>query len=321
MKFIKYRNMIVKYIGLEELIKRVEGKAVLGKGYLEIIDNWCGICDYEISFVETDNCRILYQEKRVVLEGDLDAILSSTVVQCIIFLLYQKRNLYENIVGLHASALLKGKELIIFSGGKGSGKTSMAYLLSMKYDDVKLVANDYLEMRINDDETVTIVNSDYNSEITFRSHVLYDLDRKLYKKLTGNEENVFNQDIKTNVDFVDLKEETIKCEKVSWYYVGLGKTSKFGATKKDGIQLQIELYKELVQYLRGKVVVAIKSDRKTLADYYIDSNGFFGEAEGKRIFRIIDKIIKDDSFRIEWVRGQGTEIERYVMGASCVIQI
>lgn len=315
MKYIKYRNMIIKYNGKNDTIKKMEGKSVLGKGKIEVLDNWCGMIDFSIEFVEAEINEVRYGEDKIVLLGKEEELLSSTILQSIIFLLYQKRNLRENIVSLHASAVVKGDEVIIFSGGKGSGKTSMAYLLAMKHDDIKLVANDYIELKINDDNTATVVYSDYGSQITFRSHVLYNLDRNLYRKLTNTNECIFNKYVKGTADFVDLSKNTLRCNKVKIYFVGMGKTKELEVSNKVDSALQIEVYKELVQYIRGKSVVAIHEDRKTISNLFIDSSFFFKKKDSEYLFKLLEQICTGKNFNIEWIRGQGNDIEKYVLGS------
>lgn len=312
MKYIKYRNMIVQFIGNNSFIKELNGKSVLGKGYLDIVDNWCGETDYTLEYSETDESDIKYYDDKIVLEGSLDDIKETTVVQALIFMLYQKKNYKEKIISLHASAVVKEDTLMLFIGGKGSGKTSMSYLLSKKYEDIKLVANDYIELRFNKDKTYTVVNSDYDSEISFRSHVLYNLDKELYVKLTGSEELIFNETIKSEVDFVNLKENTLVCKKIMWIFIGLGKTAELEISQKTGIEQQIELYKELVQYVRGKVVAAIESG-KFIAPFYIDSSYFFDKKSSDSVLEIIHQIEESDDIDVKWIRGKRSEIEEYLV--------
>ncbi len=68
-------------------------------------------------------------------------------------------------------------------GPKGSGKTSLSYYFSQKYEDIRLIANDYLEIELDFNRgAFTVVASDSDKTITFRSHVLYHLDHALYQK-------------------------------------------------------------------------------------------------------------------------------------------
>lgn len=317
MRFIKYRNMIVKLNGGDSLLSKLNNKSVLGKGRIEIVDNWCGEIDYQIDIVESEDAHVEYGEKTITIYGKPETILSTTIIQSILFLLYQKRNLRSRTISLHASAVVIGNELVVFSGGKGSGKTSMAYLLAMKYKDVKLVANDYIELKINADGTYTVVYSDYCSEITFRSHVLYNLDKDLYVKLTNTDEYIFNQYVKGTADFIDLSRKTLKCDKLHICFVGLGKTKELEISHKKDAGLQLEIYKEVVQYLRGKSVVAIMDDRKTISDLFIDGSYFFSKEDSEYLFGLLNDICENDNSNIEWIRGQGSEIENYIMGCKC----
>lgn len=313
MMYIKYRNMIVRFIGNNNWLKELNGIDVLGKGHLEIITNWCGETDYIVEYCEADTKDILFYDDKIILQGSIHYIKQTTIIQALIFLLYQKKNYRAKIVSLHAAAVIKGDTLILFIGGKGSGKTSMSYLLSNKYEDVKLVANDYIEIKFNKDHTYTVVNSDYDSKISFRSHVLYNFDKDMYVRLTGSEELFFNETIKSNVNFVNLEENTLVCKKIKWIFIGLGKTSGLEVSQKTGMGLHIELYKELVQYVRGKVVASIE-DGKVLSPFYLDSSYFFDKANSENVFEIIRQIENCKDIEIQWVRGNGSDIERYLAG-------
>lgn len=315
MMYIKYRNMVIQFIGNNSLLKELDGKAVLGKGRLEVINNWCGETDYTLEYLETDTNDIKYYDDKIVLEGSYHYVRQTTIVQAVVFMLYQKKNYLTKIISLHASAVVKGDTLILFIGGKGSGKTSMSYLLSKKYEDIKLAANDYIELKFNKDHTYTVVNSDYDSEISFRSHVLYNLDKDLYVRLTGSEQLIFNETVKSTVDFVNLKENTIVCKKLKLIFIGLGKTADLEISQKTGVGLQIELYKELVQYIRGKVVAAIE-DGKVIAPFYLDSSYFFDKKISDNVFEVIRQIEECDDIDVKWIRGSRPEIENYLVKSS-----
>ena len=55
-----------------------------------------------------------------------------------------------------------------------------------------------------------------------------------------------------------LKNESIQCQKLVFLHVGLGKTKELDVSFKSEAALNLELYKELVHYLRGSSVVAIE---------------------------------------------------------------
>lgn len=312
MIFIKYKNMIIKFIGNDSLLNELNKKAVLGKGYIQILYNWCGNIDYILEYLESDTNDIKYSSNKIVLEGNINYLKKTTIIQSIVFMLYQKKNYISKIISLHSSAVVKGDTLIVFIGTKGSGKTSMSYIFSKKYEGIRLVANDYIEIKFNNNNTFTVIDSDYDSKISFRSHVLYNLDKDLYVKMTCTDKLIFDETIKTTANFVDLKKNTLLCKKLEFIFIGLGKTQDLEISQKEGIELEIELYKELVQYVRGKVVASIEED-KIIAPFYIESSYFFNKEIYDNVFNIIKQIDDCNNINVEWVKGKRRDVEEYLV--------
>lgn len=310
MKYIKYKNMVVEFQGTD-FIEKYNQKSVFGKGKLVILVNWCGNVDYVLEHSDCDDNGIEYVGKHIILRGRCCNIEKTTIIQAIIFLLYQKKLCLDSVISLHASAIIRGDELSVFLGNKGAGKTSLCYFMSKKYDDVRLVANDYIEIKLLEDGSFVVVGSDCGSEIAFRSHVLYNLDKQLYRELTGTEKLIYNEIIKTNIDYVDLINETLSCKKLNLYFIGIDRTTGIEVSEKKGNALEVELYKELVSYIRGKSVAGIE-DRKYISPYYLDASYFFEKSVSDSVFSMIRQLVSQESVSIKWLRGEMALIIDYL---------
>lgn len=311
--YIKYRNLIVQYLGDIDLINKYNRVPILGKGIMEIIENWCGDIDYYLEWKNTEGCSVQFIDNKVLCTGLLEEIRETTIIETVIFLLNQRKNYLNGIASFHASAVVKGNMLLVFLGGKGSGKTSISHLLVRKCKNVKLIANDYLEIKMDKKKNFSIIYTDIDKEITFRSHVLYEIDHELYKSLMGINEAIFNQDIKYRykVETEELKREALEINKIYFIFVGMGKTEMLEISEKIGIELKIQFYKELVQYIRGKSVAIIQG-RKTIAPIFLDTSKVFTEEVFGCVDEIISNIENNVNINVKWVRGQWQDIERYL---------
>lgn len=182
--YLEYNHMVIRYQGNLNLIKDLDGCDVLGKSNLFLLERWSGNYDYTLLFLPQDKLSLDFQDEVITLYGDLEYLKRTTMIQVIVFLLYQRKNCLNGIISFHAAAVLYRDTLILFMGPKGSGKTSLSYYFSQKYEDIRLIANDYLEIELDFNRgAFTVVASDSDKTITFRSHVLYHLDHALYQKI------------------------------------------------------------------------------------------------------------------------------------------
>ena len=310
--YLEYNHMVIRYQCNLNLIKDLDGCDVLGKSNLFLLERWSGNYDYTLLFLPQDKLSLDFQDEVITLYGDLEYLKRTTMIQVIVFLLYQRKKCLNGIISFHAAAVLYRDTLILFMGPKGSGKTSLSYYFSQKYEDIRLIANDYLEIELDFNRgAFTVVASDFDKTITFRSHVLYHLDHALYQKNTGTDEFIFDKPIKVAGEFADIKNESIQCQKLVFLHVGLGKTKELDVSFKSEAALNLELYKELVHYLRGSSVVAIEN-RIKIVPCYFNNQYFYHEGMNQIINNILYNLTSSPLVDIAWLRGDLETIVAYI---------
>lgn len=93
--YLEYNHMVIRYQGNLNLIKDLDGCDVLGKSNLFLLERWSGNYDYTLLFLPQDKLSLDFQDEVITLYGDLEYLKRTTMIQVIVFLLYQQKKLFE----------------------------------------------------------------------------------------------------------------------------------------------------------------------------------------------------------------------------------
>lgn len=99
--------------------------------------------------------------------------------------------------------------------------------------------------------------------------------------------------------------------KTRFLHVGLGKTKALDVSFKSEAALNLELYKELVHYLRGSSVVAIEN-RIKIVPCYFNNQYFYHEGMNQIINNILYNLTSSPLVDIAWLRGDLKTIVAYI---------
>lgn len=99
--------------------------------------------------------------------------------------------------------------------------------------------------------------------------------------------------------------------KTRFLHVGLGKTKELDVSFKSEAALNLELYKELVHYLRGSSVVAIEN-RIKIVPCYFNNQYFYHEGMNQIINNILYNLTSSPLVDIAWLRGDLETIVAYI---------
>lgn len=83
--------------------------------------------------------------------------------------------LRENIISLHASAIVYNDNAILFSGPSGTGKSTQAQLWCNNYSTVKYINDDKPLLRINSENKVIVYGSPWSGKSYLNENVSYPL--------------------------------------------------------------------------------------------------------------------------------------------------
>ncbi len=111
--YLEYNHMVIRYQGNLNLIKDLDGCDVLGKSNLFLLERWSGNYDYTLLFLPQDKLSLDFQDEVITLYGDLEYLKRTTMIQVIVFLLYQRKNCLNGIISFHAAAVLYRDTLIL----------------------------------------------------------------------------------------------------------------------------------------------------------------------------------------------------------------